>query len=312
MTFENHLTTTDMQRAAEMPISPSFITGAHISQLNAIEAFWVDVVNPFVHEHESMPIRQLALTALCDRMIGHARVVPKLNSLVYQQSVTAAERSVIELWLDIQLLHLDLVVDGPRRLFAWAEYQKLASARRTDKFFADHPALDESPSSAEPHRSFIALDAERIDRQTAALWPAKGGRTPSPQHWSNMNLMDRAKAVGSAAQLLIIRGYDMRNFAVHSGVAAVTNVPSTAIEFVHVQSVTNVANCMVDALRILGNELKIGESIEPYDLMVEYIAEQLPSYSIADAVLRDKGEPQRYFFKEGHWGVRDLSGDPEN
>jgi len=121
--FENLLTNEDIERAAQLTVTPQIMTGAAMSQLNAIEAFWTDIIHPYIHQHETLPLRQLALASLGDRLIGHARVVPKLNSLVYQQTATAAERSVIELWLDIQLLHRNVFADGVERLFAFAEYQ---------------------------------------------------------------------------------------------------------------------------------------------------------------------------------------------
>lgn len=69
------------------------------------------------------PLGSWQLPDLSDRAIGH--VVPRLNSLVHQQTVTSAERSVIELWLDIKLLHQNVLTDGPERLFAFGGYQKL-------------------------------------------------------------------------------------------------------------------------------------------------------------------------------------------
>jgi hypothetical protein len=316
MTFENHLTNADIVRASMGEMTPRVITAGNISQLNAIVAFWADVVHPFVLGRKEVPLRDLAFSALCDRMIGHARVVPKLTALVYQQSVTAAERSVIELWLDIQLLHRDVIPDGVHRLFSWAAFQKLAGARRDDSFFAEHPALDTSPSEATPHRAFIASDGAAIDATAETLWSPRPGKKPSPQHWSDLSLLNRAKEIGSEAQLLVLRGYDMRNFAVHSGVAGMVNLPPNALELVFVQSAANVAKCMVDALRILEKELKIGVTVEAYSDVVDYIADQLPSYAVADIILRGQGEPQRYFYRKGPWGVRDLSGqgasaDPE-
>jgi hypothetical protein len=112
MRFENLLTNEDIERAAKLTVTPQIMTGAAMSQLNAIEAFWTDIIHPYVHQHETLPLRKLAMASLGDRLIGHAWVVPKLNSLVYQQTATAAERSVIELWLDIQLLHRDVFPDA--------------------------------------------------------------------------------------------------------------------------------------------------------------------------------------------------------
>ena len=128
--------------------------------------------------------RQLAIASLGDRLIGHARIVPKLNSLVYQQTITAAERSVIELWLDIQLIHRNVFADGPERLFAFAEYQQLQSAKRTVRFFTEHPDLDETPSAISSHQAYIAVNAARVEARTLELWGAPGKKPPKPEHWS--------------------------------------------------------------------------------------------------------------------------------
>ena len=41
MQFESHLSDEDFTRAAAEPMTPPVLTGATLSQLNAIEAFWI-------------------------------------------------------------------------------------------------------------------------------------------------------------------------------------------------------------------------------------------------------------------------------
>jgi hypothetical protein len=308
MLFENHLTNSDFARAAKAEMTPRIITGANLSLLNAIESFWIEVIEPFVQEPPESAFRELAFITLSNRLFGYARTITKLNSLVYQQSVTSAERSILELWLDIRLLHQNYLPDGPERLFAFAEFQKLAAARRTDAFFRNNPVLDEVPSAAVHHRAFISKNETRIDAQTARLWPTKPGKRPRPQHWTNLTLEDRARAVGPEAQLQCIHGYDMRNFSVHTGVANMMNVPPSALELIFVQSVGNVVKCMQDTLLVLGEELKLRDAIPEYTSILEYFND-VPAHSATDAILRSQGEPQRYFFKDGPWSVRDLSGE---
>jgi hypothetical protein len=302
MRFENLLTNEDIERAAKLAVTPQILTGAAMSQLNAIEAFWTDIIHRYICQHETLPLRPLAVASLGDRLIGHARIVPKVNSLVYQQTATAAERSVIELWLDIQLLHRNVVANGVERLFAFAEYQKLQSARRTVRFFSEHPHLDESPSAALLHQAYITANAARVDARTFELWGTPGQKPPKPEHWSGMSVPDRAKAVSPEAQLLVLHGYDMRNFAVHSGVAGIMNVSATAQELIFVQSVTNVAKCLMEVLRIIGIELEIPKSVEAYNGIVDYL-DDLVVYAVSDAVLRMQGEPQRLFFRTGPWSA---------
>ena len=299
MVFENHLTDEDMERAAKLEPRPVDLTAAYMSQMNAIEAFWVDIVHKAFHKNSSMLIRHLAIATLGDRAMGHSRIVPKLNSLVYQQTITSAERSVIELWLDIWLIHKDVFADGPDRLFAFGEHQKLGGAKRTVRFFAEHPELDETPSAAEPHRDFLAREGQRIEATTNSLW----GK-PS-DHWTGMKLHERAKAVSPVAQLRVAHGYDMRNFATHTGVAGVMNVGPTTTELMFGQSISNIADCMIDILRIVGAEFEMSKTVTEYDHIVEYLV-NLHSYCFCDIVLQSQGEPQRLFFRSGPWAVRNV------
>lgn len=94
---------------------------------------------------------------------------------------------------------------------------------------------------------------------------------------------------------------EARVFA-HSGVAGIMNVPATAQELVFVQSVANVAKCLLEALRIIGTELEIPKSVEAYNGIVDYL-DDLMAYAVSDAVLRLQGEPQRLFFRTGPWSV---------
>src|SRR5262249_24520458 len=148
----------------------------------------------------------------------------------------------------------------------------------------------------------ITANAARVDARTFELWGTPGKKPPKPEHWSAMSVPERAKAVSTEAQLLVLHGYDMRNFAVHSGVAGIMNVPATAQELIFVQSVANVAKCLIEALRIMGTELEIPKRIEAYDGIMDYLDDLVP-YAVADAVLREQGEPQRLFFRAGPWSV---------
>ena len=114
--------------------------------------------------------REKVLLGLYYRSIGFCRTALELKSAVHQQALTSAERSLIELYVDMELIHRNVVPDSIEKFLAFADWQKLKAARRMDRFFADHPNLDSQPSKATAHRHFISTNGQRIEQLVQRLW----------------------------------------------------------------------------------------------------------------------------------------------
>jgi hypothetical protein len=102
----------------------------------------------------NLSARETILLGLYYRSIGFCRTATQLKSAVHQQSLTSAERSVIELCVDMELIHRNAIPDAVEKFDAFTDVQKLRAARRIDRFFAENPELDSAPSSASVHREF--------------------------------------------------------------------------------------------------------------------------------------------------------------
>ena len=112
--------------------------------------------------------------------------------VVRNQQYADSERSIIELYVDMELIHRNVIPNAIEKFEAFSEVQKLKAARRIDKFFAENPDLDKHPSRATVHREYIKNNATQIDARTKELW----GDGRKPEHWSGQNLIDRAKPLG--------------------------------------------------------------------------------------------------------------------
>jgi hypothetical protein len=165
--------------------------------------------------------RETVILGLYYRSLGFCRTAIELKSVVHQQLLTSAEHSVVELYVDMELVHRNAIPDAVEKFNIFTDHQKLKAARRIDTFFAANPALDTSPK-ASVHREFIANNAARIDADVARLWGTK------PEHWSGLNLIDRSKKLDKQAEYLVIKDYDRRNFSVHTGLAGVVNLNAAA------------------------------------------------------------------------------------
>jgi hypothetical protein len=301
MWIENRLTDDDMMRAHDIGVSPLLLAGAHCSLLQAVVLLCDEVVVPVIQERKPWNDRQTAFIGLFYRLIGFYKTTVALNNIVHQQSLTSAERSALELLIDMKLLHNDVSADGIDRFFAFAQYQRLRAARRVDRFFQDNPSLDDgAPSKATSHRQFIAREGDRIDAQSRRFWPRPDGRAPKPEHWTGMDMPQRAKKLDSQAELAVLEGYDMRNFAVHTGIAGIMNLERSAFEAMCAQALTNTGRGALEALRIIGAELSVHETVDVYDRILADL-DALPVYAMADQILRTAGEAQRYFLHPGHW-----------
>ena len=68
-----------------------------------------------------------------------------------QQSITSAERSVLELYVDMELLHRDSIEHSVTKVLTFVDFQKLKAAKRVDRFYREHPALAKGRQSRSDH-----------------------------------------------------------------------------------------------------------------------------------------------------------------
>jgi hypothetical protein len=228
------------------------------------------------------------------RSIGFCRTAAELKSVIHQQSLTSAERSVIELYIDMELIHRNAVPDAIDKFLTFTDYQKLRAARRIDQFFTSNPALDSNPSKATLHREFIANNAATIEAKRDVLW----GVNAKPEHWSGQNLIDRSKKLDKDAEYLVMKDYDRRNFSVHTGLAGVFNLDKTAFEAMCAFALNLIGDCMLAELKILGKELQLKVAVPNYEQTLEKIG-NVQVYAFVDKILQSLGEPCRYTVNKG-------------
>ena len=140
----------------------------------------------------------------------------KLSEPTDFQSRSAASRSAIEIYSDIELVHRNLPADAVARFHAFSDTQRLRAARNIVRFLNDNSDLDQQPSPYDPQREFIGKHEARIDKQTAALWGVqKNGAPVNPDHWTGRDLKARAASLGKDFEWLVHEGYDHRNWLIH-------------------------------------------------------------------------------------------------
>src|SRR5688572_30633728 len=138
MYFDNRLTDDDLQRMHDLCPNPPpalLMAGSFAALLEAIDTYTQETVHPVTSGMLGLTDREKVILGLYYRSVGFCRTAIELKSVIHQQSLTSAERSVIELYVDIELVHRDAIPDAVEKVIAFSDWQKLKAARRMDKFF---------------------------------------------------------------------------------------------------------------------------------------------------------------------------------
>ena len=298
MYVEKHLTEEDLQRVHDTCPNPPpalLMAGSFAALLEAIDIYTQESVHPVTSGMlGGLTDRQKVILGLYYRSVGFCRTAIELKSVIHQQSLTSAERSVVELYLDMELVHRDAIPDAVTKVIAFADWQKLKAARRKIAFYTKYPDLDRTPSKATVHREFLANHEQRIVDQAAALWGPKA----KPEHWSGINLIERGERLGKDVEYLVMKDYDRRNFYVHTGLTGVFNMSKQNFAQLCMFALTMIGECMLKELPILGAELKLSEAISGYDETVKNL-KMVQTWAFADKILQMNGEPPRFFLHKG-------------
>ena len=301
MKVTNNLSTDDLVRSMTIPHTPPLLAGAFLCLVEACDQFATETVNPLLQSLKGMDQRRTIFAGLHYRIQGFCKTVMLLKNAAHQQSITSAERSVLEHYVDMELLHRNMFKDGIERFTAFIDVQKLKAARRVTKFFADNPNLDTKPSYATPHQDFIKNWESLTESKAEILWgKTKAGKPVLPEHWSQMNLPDRAEKLGKDVELRVVRGYDVRNFAVHTGLAGVVNLEKRHFEMLCALGLQTIGECALEAHKIIGKEFELYKASPDFWDQIHLI-DDISTHAVADKKLQSIGEPPRFFvhLKEG-------------
>ncbi len=289
MRFEHWISEADVTRAKGTPLTPHMIARAHMMRLEAVEVFAAKFITPLVSGSLLPADRERALFGLYYRLIALVKTAVILDKPVHFQSLTGAARTAIELMLDAELLHRNLFADGVRRFHAFTEAQRLRADQRLRDFLKQRPDLDDDTS-----QPFTAEDKGEKEDEVVALWGRKKNGDPAiPEHWSEMNMLDRADKLDDDAVTLLVREYyDLRNFNVHSGLAGVAGLEKSGYVGLCYLAFEALGLCLFRVLRILERELKLKTVIQNFDETMTEL-ERISMWAMVDLRLQALGEPSR-------------------
>jgi hypothetical protein len=298
MKIINNLSPDDMLRSTEIPRTTSLLAGSWLCLIEGCDLFATETVNPLIQLWKGMNQRESVFAGLYYRIMSFCKTMTVLRAVVHQQSITSAERSVLELYVDMELLHRGVFEQGVDRIVTHIDVQKLKGARRVVDFYTKNPDLDQPHSHTLPYREFLAQWTDLTLQKAEMLWGKdKNDRIILPDHWSALNLPARAEKIDKAMQDRVAQGYDMRNFAVHTGLSGVVNLEKAHLEMQCALSLKDIGECAAGAIKITGQEFQLYKGMPDFFERLEEVA-QIPTFAIADKLLQSVGEPPRFLLQK--------------
>ncbi|MGE3979470.1 MAG: hypothetical protein AB7F94_18085, partial [Nitrospira sp.] len=115
-----------------------------------------------------------------------------------------------------------------------------------------------------------------------------------PDHWTNINLQERPKALGPEFQRLVNDGYDYRNWLLHSGAAGVNGLSDEVLKALSANALNVVHTVAIGALNLVASEFRIRGTIDNFAARLDELG-LIPGFVMTDIRLQSLGEPQRVF-----------------
>jgi hypothetical protein len=189
--------------------------------------------------------RDACMKGLYGRVLAWMQTIVKLNDPLDFQALSIANRALLEITVDLILLHGDKTNSSGWRMHWWGESQKLKSAEQIINYY--HANSLPVPDEYEAQVNFVRDSKASLDHMRRALWPNKkdpAKATHSSRWTGNPTLFEdivtadkyygtEVKAdLGSTLVEYYRAEYPKMNWHIHSGVASFWNQPPQAYNLV--------------------------------------------------------------------------------
>lgn len=178
------------------------VGAAQFEDVVTVRDFMRDMVRPVVQrfakdDHEDGTIHGLFLRALA--WLG---TLAELKHPQHFQAAVAGTRTLLEVCVDLALLHHDRTTFTPAKVIAWERSAKLKAAERTKRCFEGRTL----PNEYVERIQFIDRNGDAIRAERASVWPGRKKPKQHPPRWTGRELDDDAKVADDFG------GYGLRDY----------------------------------------------------------------------------------------------------
>lgn len=163
------------------------------------------------------------------RVGSNIETVLLLQNPTHFQAAAMLARTLFELAVDIRLL--EIVPDASHKMNAFADVEKLRSARKAVEFKTANPSADVDVTV---HSALVLNRAQDIEKRHRILWPNDKNPTSlsNVKHWSGHNLPERVKLLGAPFEEIYAVEYPRLSWYMHSGLTGVINLRAETFTYI--------------------------------------------------------------------------------
>jgi hypothetical protein len=167
------------------------------------------------------------------------QTLAKLNDPLDFQAISVGNRALLEILVDLILIHHDNTYEMAAKMFWWGESEKLKSSEQIVTFYTCQGLT--VPIEYEAQEIFYKTKKSNIEEMRKTFWPERKNPEKHPDRWTgNSNLfqdIERADQIyGSVIKAEIgttlveyyRTQYRKMNWHIHSGVAGLSDPPAEA------------------------------------------------------------------------------------
>lgn len=193
---------------------------------------WNNLIDPILPKPQT-GFRDACIKSLCLRAVAWMQTLEKMNHTVCFQAVVSSNRSLLEIAVDLILLHYDKTNLSGWKMHWWGQSEKLKACEETIDFYRENGIP--LPDMYEARQDFIHREKADIERMRTTLWPTKSGH---PRRWTGKDLKDDIKQasdlhgnlvkkdLGVTLRELYQTEFRFMSWHAHSGLPGVWDVPA--------------------------------------------------------------------------------------
>lgn len=187
--------------------------------------------------------KEACVKGLWMRAYAWMQSLEKLGDPLDFQAISAGNRALLEITVDLVLLHSDKTNASAWKMFWWGESEKLRASEQIVNYYSGQGIA--VPDEYEGQVSFSKTRKSEIETMRATLWPNRKNPGKHPARWTgNRNLfedIERADQlegsavradIGSSLVEYYRTEYPKMNWRIHSGVASIRDQPPQSFNLV--------------------------------------------------------------------------------
>jgi hypothetical protein len=220
-------------------------------------------------------VRDDSLIGLWHRSYSWIKSLSRLNQETDFQPITTANRALLEILIDMILLHNDKTNGLAETLFWWSQSEKLKVAECKIKFQQNNNIEIDSEC-----QGFITREGDEIRSNRKRIWNCEN-KHPNYRRWTQHDLAfdvkeadkiylsEIKKVLGTSLEEFYETKYRMMNWNIHSGVSAFWQYSPAKFSYDNFFYMWDSASFGVLCTRILMSDLGLDKTIPSYEKFYE-------------------------------------------